>query len=104
MEDKIGIFNFLKIREELILLQKQQQSLSTERYDSCFHFEKVEKLYIISRSGFDGILECRGLFGQTKGLEFDLTFDYDICYLSNCLEVKLLQNQKLITFNLIEKC
>lgn len=103
MQDKIENIRTLKSPEKPILLSQTIQWLSGEGCGSWFHIEKAEKLFIISRYSPDGKLECKGIFEQTKGIEFDINVEYQFTYLSHCAEVKVFQNQKLITFNLIEK-
>lgn len=78
--------------------------LSGEGCGSWFSIEKADDLFLIRRYDPEGKVECSGFFQQTKGDFFDIESEYEFTYLSHCAEVKIIQHQRVLTFNLIKKC
>lgn len=65
---------------------------------SWFEIDKEESLYRIRRYSEEGDLECSRLF-SVNSKEFNINKEYLFTYISNCKQCKIIQNNKIFTFN-----
>lgn len=80
------------------------QWLSGEGCGSWFHIESNNQRFCITRYSPNGEIECKGIFEQIDGSTIDLTDFYSFTYLSHCSSVKIIQQNQVLVFKLIEKC
>ena len=66
---------------------------------SCwFDIITEDDQYRINRYDEDGTLDCSRIF-NVDSIDFDLNKPYKFTYISNCKQCKIIQNNKIFTFN-----
>lgn len=77
--------------------------LSGEGCGSWFDFETYQDKYLITRYSPEGKIECKGFFAQFQNEKFDIKEHFEMSYLSHCSEVKVIQNNIVLKFVLIQR-
>lgn len=65
---------------------------------SWFEITKENSAYRIKRYSEEGELECSRIFSVDSD-EFNIDTDYEFTYISHCKQCKIIQNNKIFTFN-----
>ena len=76
------------------------QWLAGEGAGSWFNIQAKGVLYEITRYSPEGKVECQSVFKPESN--FNINLPYEFTHISHCKSVQIIQNEKVLKFNLIE--
>ncbi len=79
---------------------KNAQWLGGQGAGVWFTISAEENNYQIKRYSSAGNLDCEGLFSIEEG-QFNLNGPYQFTYISHCAQCRIIQNNKVFVFNLM---
>jgi hypothetical protein len=98
VKDKSDLQKTLPAPEKSKIIPSNAQWLSGEGAGSWFNIIEKDTLFVISRYGPDGDLECESEFLIGNKMNFNINKPYRFDYLSHCSKVKIKQKGKIIEF------